>query len=67
MSRPFTIDDYLERVRELYKDETDPLVKGYWLKLGRAISQVVEANDFMLLDEATEEFEKRIFKKMEDK
>lgn len=67
MSRPFTIDDYLERVRVLYKDETDPLVKGYWLKLGRAINQVIETNEYMLLDEATEEFEKRIFKKMEDK
>lgn len=63
----FTVEDYRDLVRELYTNEKQhALSKGYWLKLGLAIKQVIEDKEFLMMDEATDAFEKRIFKIMEE-
>lgn len=62
MKNIFTIEDYRNLVRQNYSTESSPLVKGYWLKVGVSINKMLDLNKYMLIDEATEEFEKELFK-----
>ncbi|TDM39860.1 hypothetical protein ETI10_10475 [Macrococcoides goetzii] len=61
MKQIFTVEDYRERVRQLYQDEVSPLVRAYYLKIGVSIKSLLEQNKYLLIDEAGEQFEKDLF------
>lgn len=65
MNDSFTIDDYLERLRELYKAETMPLVKIYWMKAGLIVKQLLDEGHYIPFDAASEEFERDLYERMD--
>lgn len=65
MNDSFTIDDYLKRLRELYMAETMPLVKGYWMKAGLIVKQLIDEGHYMPFDAADERFEHDLFERMD--
>lgn len=57
MKKIFTVEDYRNLMREYYQEERSPMVKGFWLKVGVSINELLEQNKYLLIDEATEKFE----------
>lgn len=64
MADLITIDDYLNRLRQLYKDETMPLVKGYWMKAGLIVKQLLDEGKYLPFDAVSDEFERELYERM---
>lgn len=60
-----TVKQYLDTVRNLYKSSTEPLLKGYWLACGLAISELLKTK-YQEDNFATSEFEKDVILKINE-
>ncbi|MFT2142280.1 hypothetical protein [Mammaliicoccus sciuri] len=64
MLRVFTVEKALEIARKLYKDERNPLVKGYYLKFGVTMKEMLERQEINELDNY-DEVKEKIYDEME--
>lgn len=64
MRKVFTIERALEVARKLYKDERNPLVKGYYLKFGVTMKEMIENGQINELDNY-DEVKEKIYDEME--
>lgn len=60
----FNILNALQLARKLYKDERNPLVKGYYLKFGVTMKEMVENGQINELDNY-DEVKEKIYDEME--
>lgn len=66
MHKTFTIEDVLQLARKLYKEERNPLVKGYYLKFGITMKEMLEKEVIQPLDDY-DEVKEQIYDEMEKK
>lgn len=66
MHKTFTIEDALQLARKLYKEERNPLVKGYYLKFGVTMKEMSESEVIQPLDDY-DEVKEQIYDEMEKK
>lgn len=66
MHKTFTIEDALQLARKLYKEERNPLVKGYYLKFGVTMKEMLEKEVIQPLDDY-DEVKEQIYDEMEKK
>lgn len=66
MHKTFTIEDVLQLARKLYKEERNPLVKGYYLKFGVTMKEMLEKEVIQPLDDY-DEVKEQIYDEMEKK
>lgn len=64
MRKIFTVEKALELARKLYKDEKNPLVKGYYLKFGVTMKEMIENGQINELDNY-DEVKEKIYDEME--
>ena len=64
MRKVFTIERAMEVARKLYKDERNPLVKGYYLKFGVTMKEMIENGQINELDNY-DEVKEQIYDEME--
>lgn len=64
MRKVFTIERAMEVARKLYKDERNPLVKGYYLKFGVTMKEMLERQEIQELDDY-DEVKEKIYNEME--
>lgn len=64
MRKVFTVEKALELARKLYKDERNPLVKGYYLKFGVTMKEMIENGQINELDNY-DEVKEKIYDEME--
>ena len=64
MRKVFTIERAMEVARKLYKDERNPLVKGYYLKFGVTMKEMLERQEINELDNY-DEVKEKIYDEME--
>ncbi|MDT0745466.1 hypothetical protein RM648_09360 [Mammaliicoccus sciuri] len=64
MLKVFTIERAMEVARKLYKDERNPLVKGYYLKFGVTMKEMIENGQINELDNY-DEVKNKIYDEME--
>ena len=64
MRKVFTIESAMEVARKLYKDEGNPLVKGYYLKFGVTMKEMLERQEINELDNY-DEVKEKIYDEME--
>ncbi|MDT0701986.1 hypothetical protein RM652_02570 [Mammaliicoccus sciuri] len=64
MLKVFTVEKALELARKLYKDERNPLVKGYYLKFGVTMKEMLENGQINELDNY-DEVKEKIYDEME--
>lgn len=64
MRKVFTIESAMEVARKLYKDERNPLVKGYYLKFGVTMKEMIENGQINELDNY-DEVKNKIYNEME--
>ena len=64
MRKVFTIERAMEVARKLYKDERNPLVKGYYLKFGVTMKEMLERQEIQELDDY-DEVKEKIYDEME--
>ncbi|WP_239733030.1 hypothetical protein [Mammaliicoccus sp. E-M26] len=64
MRKVFTIERAMEVARKLYKDERNPLVKGYYLKFGVTMKEMIENGQINELDNY-DEVKNKIYDEME--
>lgn len=64
MLKVFTIERAMEVARKLYKDERNPLVKGYYLKFGVTMKEMIENGQINELDNY-DEVKEKIYDEME--
>lgn len=60
----FNISNALQLARKLYKDERNPLVKGYYLKFGITMKEMLERQEINELDNY-DEVKEKIYDEME--
>ncbi|MBF0773251.1 hypothetical protein E4T86_04330 [Mammaliicoccus sciuri] len=60
----FNISNALQLARKLYKDERNPLVKGYYLKFGVTMKEMIENGQINELDNY-DEVKEKIYDEME--
>lgn len=60
----FNISNALELARKLYKNERNPLVKGYYLKFGVTMKEMIENGQINELDNY-DEIKEKIYDEME--
>lgn len=60
----FNISNALQLARKLYKDERNPLVKGYYLKFGVTMKEMIENGRINELDNY-DEVKEKIYDEME--
>ena len=60
----FDISNALQLARKLYKDERNPLVKGYYLKFGVTMKEMIENGRINELDNY-DEVKEKIYDEME--
>lgn len=60
----FNILNALELARNLYKNERNPLVKGYYLKFGVTMKEMLERHEINELDDY-DEVKNKIYDEME--
>ena len=60
----FDISNALQLARKLYKDERNPLVKGYYLKFGVTMKEMIENGQINELDNY-DEVKEKIYDEME--
>lgn len=60
----FNILNALELARKLYKNERNPLVKGYYLKFGVTMKEMLERHEINELDDY-DEVKNKIYNEME--
>ncbi len=64
MRKVFTVEKALELARKLYKDERNPLIKGYYLKFGVTMKEMLERQEINELDNY-DEVKGKIYDEME--
>lgn len=64
MLKVFTIERAMELARKLYKNERNPLVKGYYLKFGVTMKEMLENGQINELDNY-DEVKEKIYDEME--
>ena len=64
MRKVFTIERAMEVARKLYKYERNPLVKGYYLKFGITMKEMLERQEIQELDDY-DEVKEQIYDEME--
>lgn len=64
MRKVFTIERAMQVARKLYKDERNPLVKGYYLKFGVTMKEMLERQEIQELDDY-DEVKEKIYNEME--
>ena len=60
----FDVSNALQLARKLYKDERNPLVKGYYLKFGVTMKEMIENGQINELDNY-DEVKEKIYDEME--
>lgn len=60
----FNISNALQLARKLYKNERNPLVKGYYLKFGVTMKEMIENGQINELDNY-DEVKEKIYDEME--
>lgn len=61
MDEVFLIDDFIEIVRDLYKNETDPILKRLWLQVGLKLKSQIENGECSPIDVVSDEYMKQLF------
>lgn len=51
MTSPLIINDLLKILRHLYKSETDPLVKDFYIDVGTAVNRLIERDELTYFDD----------------
>ena len=65
MRRVFTIEDALQLARRMYKEERNPIIKGYYLKFGVTMKEMLDDGSIGELDEF-DEYKESIYDRMEE-
>ncbi|WP_239700254.1 hypothetical protein [Mammaliicoccus sp. D-M17] len=64
MRKVFTVENALQLARKLYKNERNSLVKGYYLKFGVTMKEMLERQEINELDDY-DEVKNKIYDEME--
>lgn len=64
MRKVFTIEDALQLARRMYKEERNPIIKGYYLKFGVTMKEMLDDGSIGELDEF-DEYKESIYDRME--
>ena len=64
MRKVFTVEKAIEVARKLYKNERNPLVKGYYLKFGVTMKEMIDNGQINELDNY-DEVKTKIYDEME--
>lgn len=64
MLKIFTVEQALQVARKLYKNERNPFVKGYYLKFGVTMKEMLERQEINELDDY-DEVKNKIYDEME--
>jgi len=65
MRKVFTIEDALQLARRMYKEERNPIIKGYYLKFGVTMKEMLDDGSIGELDEF-DEYKESIYDRMEE-
>ncbi|MBC9873858.1 hypothetical protein [Macrococcoides bohemicum] len=59
-----SIENYREILRDLFRNERNLILKGYWLAMGLELNELIKEGNFFLIDKADENFEKKLLERM---
>lgn len=65
MAKVFTIEDALQLARRMYKEERNPIIKGYYLKFGITMKEMLDDGSIGELD-SFDEYKESIYSRMEE-
>lgn len=65
MRKVFTIEDALQLARRMYKEERNPIIKGYYLKFGVTMKEMLDDGSIGELDDF-DEYKESIYDRMEE-
>ena len=65
MRKVFTIEDALQLARRMYKEERNPIIKGYYLKFCVTMKEMLDDGSIGELDDF-DEYKESIYDRMEE-